>query len=89
MILVGTASEVPRVQDRLVKDLGLSRSLDTNGAVLGAAYKAADCSDGFEVKPFITNDATLFPVQVKKKKKKILLVLPTVILIFKNTKIYI
>lgn len=67
MILVSTGTEVPRIKDRLVKDLRFSRSLKTDGAVvLGAAYKAADLSNGFEVKPFITKDAILFPIQVKK-----------------------
>lgn len=68
-MLAGAGTRVPRVQDRLVKDLKigqpLGRSLNTDEAVaLGAAYKAADLSNGFKVKPFITKDATLFPIQV-------------------------
>lgn len=69
-MLAGAGTRVPRVQDRLVKDLKsgqpLGRSLNTDeAAALGAAYKAADLSNGFKVKPFITKDATLFPIQVK------------------------
>lgn len=68
-MLAGAGTRVPRVQDRLVKDLKssqpLGRSLNTDeAAALGAAYKAADLSNGFKVKPFITKDATLFPIQV-------------------------
>lgn len=68
-MLSGAGTRVPRVQDRLVKDLKssqpLGRSLNTDeAAALGAAYKAADLSNGFKVKPFITKDATLFPIQV-------------------------
>lgn len=68
-MLAGAGTRIPRVQDRLVKDLKtgqLGRSLNTDeAAALGAAYKAADLSNGFKVKPFITKDATLFPIQVK------------------------
>jgi len=68
-MLAGAGTRVPRVQDRLVKDLKstqpLGRSLNTDEAAsLGAAYKAADLSNGFKVKPFITKEATLFPIQV-------------------------
>lgn len=66
MILVSTATEIPQVQDSLVKDLRLSRALNINDAVvLGAAYKAADLGEVFKVKPFTIKEATLFPVQVK------------------------
>lgn len=69
-MLAGAGTRVPKVQDRLVKVLKsgqpLGRSLNTDeAAALGAAYKAADLSNGFKVKPFITKDATLFPIQVK------------------------
>lgn len=69
-MLAGAGTRVPRVQDRLINDLKsghpLGRSLNTDeAAALGAAYKAADLSNGFKVKPFITKDATLFPIQVK------------------------
>lgn len=69
-MLAGAGTRVPKVQERLVKDLKtgqpLGRSLNTDEAIaLGAAYKAADLSNGFKVKPFITKDATLFPIQVK------------------------
>lgn len=69
-MLAGAGTRVPKVQERLVKDLKstqpLGRSLNTDEATaLGAAYKAADLSNGFKVKPFITKDATLFPIQVK------------------------
>jgi len=68
-MLAGAGTRVPKVQDRLVKDLRsnqpLGRSLNTDeAAALGAAYKAADLSNGFKVKAFITKDATLFPIQV-------------------------
>lgn len=68
-MLAGAGTRVPRVQDCLVKglksDKPLGRSLNTDeAAVLGAVYKAADLSNGFKVKPFITKDATLFPIQV-------------------------
>jgi len=68
-MLSGAGTRVPKVQDRLVKDLKsnqpLGRSLNTDeAAALGAAYKAADLSNGFKVKAFITKDATLFPIQV-------------------------
>jgi len=68
-MLSGAGTRVPKVQDRLVKDLKsnqpLGRSLNTDEAsALGAAYKAADLSNGFKVKAFITKDATLFPIQV-------------------------
>ncbi|XP_050542490.1 hypoxia up-regulated protein 1 isoform X2 [Daktulosphaira vitifoliae] len=69
VMLAGAGTRVPKVQERLIKDLKISqplgRSLNTDeAAALGAAYKAADLSNGFKVKPFITKDATLFPIQV-------------------------
>lgn len=69
-MLAGAGTRVPRVQDSLIKNLiksnkPLGRSLNTDeAAVMGAVYKAADLSNGFKVKPFITKDATLFPIQV-------------------------
>ncbi|XP_050433030.1 hypoxia up-regulated protein 1 [Adelges cooleyi] len=74
VMLAGAGTRVPKVQDRLVKDLKISqplgRSLNTDEAAsLGAAYKAADLSNGFKVKPFITKDATLFPIQVTFDKE--------------------
>lgn len=82
VMLAGAGTRVPRVQDRLVKDLKsgqpLGRSLNTDeAAALGAAYKAADLSNGFKVKPFITKDATLFPIQVTFDKEVIDDVKPT------------
>eukprot|EP00102_Acyrthosiphon_pisum_P022668 XP_016659878.1 PREDICTED: hypoxia up-regulated protein 1 isoform X1 [Acyrthosiphon pisum] len=76
VMLSGAGTRVPRVQDRLVKDLKsnqpLGRSLNTDEAsALGAAYKAADLSNGFKVKAFITKDATLFPIQVTFDKEVI------------------
>ncbi|KAL4123240.1 hypothetical protein QTP88_015449 [Uroleucon formosanum] len=76
VMLSGAGTRVPRVQDRLVKDLKsnqpLGRSLNTDeAAALGAAYKAADLSNGFKVKAFITKDATLFPIQVTFDKEVI------------------
>lgn len=76
VMLAGAGTRVPRVQDHLVKDLKtnqpLGRSLNTDEAAsLGAAYKAADLSNGFKVKPFITKEATLFPIQVTFDKELI------------------
>ncbi|XP_060836720.1 hypoxia up-regulated protein 1 isoform X2 [Rhopalosiphum padi] len=76
VMLSGAGTRVPKVQDRLVKDLKsnqpLGRSLNTDeAAALGAAYKAADLSNGFKVKAFITKDATLFPIQVTFDKEVI------------------
>lgn len=68
-MLAGAGTRVPKVQERLVTELKsgqlLGRSLNTDeAAALGAVYKAADLSNGFKVKAFITKDATLFPIQV-------------------------
>lgn len=69
MILVGAGSRFPVVQDCLIKDLKISEplnwSLNTNEAVvLGAAYKAADISNEFEVESFIIKEANIFPMEV-------------------------
>lgn len=68
-MLTGGGSRVYQVKDRLIKDLKSSRplgeSLNVDEAIaFGAAYKAADLSDEFEIKPFIIMDAVLFPTQV-------------------------
>lgn len=64
---MGAGTRVPAVQDLLTSAVKteLSKNLNTDeAAVLGAAYKAADLSNGFKVKKFITKDAVLFPIQV-------------------------
>ncbi|CAI6347805.1 unnamed protein product [Macrosiphum euphorbiae] len=75
VMLVGAGTRVPRIQDVLVKDLKsghlLGRSLNTDdAAALGAAYKAAELRNGFEVNTFITKDATMFPIELKFYREK-------------------
>uniref|UniRef100_A0A0C9QZD6 Hypoxia up-regulated protein 1 n=1 Tax=Fopius arisanus TaxID=64838 RepID=A0A0C9QZD6_9HYME len=67
VILVGAATRMPKVQEMLQKYLNteLSKNINTDeAAVLGAVYKAADLSQGFKVKKFITKDGVLFPIQI-------------------------
>lgn len=67
VVLVGAATRMPKVQEVLQKVVGqdLAKNLNTDeAAALGAVYKAADLSTGFQVKKFITKDAVLFPIQV-------------------------
>ncbi|XP_067011480.2 hypoxia up-regulated protein 1 isoform X2 [Anabrus simplex] len=67
VILVGAGTRMPKVQERLMKIVGmeLGKNLNTDeAAALGAVYKAADLSTGFKVKKFLTKDAVIFPVQV-------------------------
>lgn len=67
VVLVGAGTRMPKVQEKLTEILKteLSKNINTDeAAVLGAVYKAADLSQGFKVKKFITKDAVLFPVQV-------------------------
>ncbi|KAK9696278.1 Hsp70 protein [Popillia japonica] len=67
VVLVGAGTRVPKVQEVLQKVVNqeLAKNLNTDeAAALGAVYKAADLSTGFQVKKFITKDAVLFPVQI-------------------------
>nr|XP_022912599.1 hypoxia up-regulated protein 1 [Onthophagus taurus]XP_022912601.1 hypoxia up-regulated protein 1 [Onthophagus taurus] len=67
VVLVGAGTRVPKVQEILREFVGqdLAKNLNTDeAAAMGAVYKAADLSSGFQVKKFITKDAVLFPVQV-------------------------
>lgn len=67
IVLVGAGTRVPKVQERLQKFVGqeLAKNLNTDeAAAMGAVYKAADLSSGFQVKKFITKDGVVFPIQV-------------------------
>ncbi|XP_044254414.1 hypoxia up-regulated protein 1 [Tribolium madens] len=67
VVLVGAGTRVPKVQEILQKIVGqnLSKNLNTDeAATMGAVYKAADLSTGFQVKKFLTKDAVLYPIQV-------------------------
>ncbi|CAL1676030.1 unnamed protein product [Lasius platythorax] len=67
VVLVGAATRMPKVQETLSQYVmtELSKNVNTDeAAALGAAYKAADLSQGFKVKKFVTRDAILFPIQI-------------------------
>ncbi|XP_046749659.1 hypoxia up-regulated protein 1 isoform X2 [Diprion similis] len=67
IVLVGAGTRVPKVQEKLTEfvKLELSKNINTDeAAAMGAVYKAADLSQGFKVKKFITKDAVLFPIQI-------------------------
>lgn len=67
VVLVGAGTRVPKIQDMLSEFVKIELSKNINrdeAAALGAVYKAADLSQGFKVKKFITKDAVLFPIQV-------------------------
>ena len=67
VVLVGAGTRVPKVQEKLAAFVktDLSKNLNTDeAAALGGVYKAADLSQGFKVKKFITKDAVLFPIQI-------------------------
>ncbi|XP_017772169.1 PREDICTED: hypoxia up-regulated protein 1 [Nicrophorus vespilloides] len=67
VVLVGAGTRVPKVQEKLqeVVKMDLAKNLNTDeAATMGAVYKAADLSTGFQVKKFITKDAVIFPLQV-------------------------
>ncbi|XP_050460743.1 hypoxia up-regulated protein 1 isoform X1 [Cataglyphis hispanica] len=67
VVLVGAGTRMPKVQETLSQYVKteLSKNVNTDeAAALGAAYKAADLSQGFKVKKFITKDAILFPIQI-------------------------
>lgn len=72
VVLVGAGTRVPKIQEKLYEYLkvDLSKNINTDeAAALGAVYKAADLSQGFKVKKFITKDAVLFPIQVVFDRK--------------------
>lgn len=67
VILFGAGTRSPKVQKILYDIVGqeLAKNINTDeAAAMGAVYKAADLSTGFQVKKFITKDAILFPIQV-------------------------
>ncbi|EFN75861.1 Hypoxia up-regulated protein 1 [Harpegnathos saltator] len=67
VVLVGAGTRMPKVQERLSQYVKteLSKNVNTDeAAALGAAYKAADLSQGFKVKKFVTKDAVVFPIQI-------------------------
>lgn len=67
VVLVGAGTRVPKVQEILQQVVGqdLAKNLNTDeAATMGAVYKAADLSTGFQVKKFLTKDAVVYPIQV-------------------------
>lgn len=67
VVLVGAGTRVPKIQEKLAAYVKTELSKNINAdeaATLGAVYKAADLSQGFKVKKFITKDAVLFPIQI-------------------------
>ncbi|XP_032689323.1 hypoxia up-regulated protein 1 isoform X2 [Odontomachus brunneus] len=67
VVLVGAGTRMPKVQEKLSQYVKteLSKNVNTDeAAALGAAYKAADLSQGFKVKKFVTKDAVVFPIQI-------------------------
>ncbi|XP_011176022.1 hypoxia up-regulated protein 1 isoform X1 [Solenopsis invicta] len=67
VVLVGAGTRMPKVQETLSQYVKteLSKNVNTDeAAALGAAYKAADLSQGFKVKKFVTKDALLLPIQI-------------------------
>ncbi|KAK9891578.1 hypothetical protein WA026_015536 [Henosepilachna vigintioctopunctata] len=67
VVLFGAGTRVPKVQEILQNIVGqdLAKNLNTDeAAAMGAVYKAADLSTGFQVKKFITKNAVIFPIQV-------------------------
>lgn len=67
IIIVGAGTRMPKVQEILTaftkRELGKNLNAD-EAAALGAVYRAADLSTGFQVKKFMTKDAVVFPVEV-------------------------
>jgi len=67
IIIVGAATRMPKVQEILTKftkrELGKNLNAD-EAAALGAIYRAADLSAGFQVKKFLAKDAVIFPIEV-------------------------
>ncbi|XP_043284263.1 hypoxia up-regulated protein 1 isoform X2 [Venturia canescens] len=67
VVLVGAGTRMPKIQEKLVEIVktDLAKNINTDeAAVLGAVYKAAELSEGFKVKKFITKDAVHFPIQI-------------------------
>jgi len=67
VVLVGAGTRMPKIQEILSQytKTELSKNINTDeAAALGAAYKAADLSQGFKVKKFITKDAVLLPIEI-------------------------
>lgn len=67
VVLVGAGTRMPKIQEKLSQYVKteLSKNVNTDeAAALGAAYKAADLSQGFKVKKFVTKDAVVFPIQI-------------------------
>lgn len=67
VVLVGAGTRMPKVQEILSQYVKaeLSKNVNTDeAAALGAVYKAADLSQGFKVKKFVTKDAVVFPIQI-------------------------
>jgi len=67
VVLVGAGTRMPKIQEILSQYVKteLSKNINTDeAAALGAAYKAADLSQGFKVKKFITKDAVLLPIEI-------------------------
>ena len=70
IIIVGAGTRMPRVQEILTaftkRELGKNLNAD-EAAALGAVYRAADLSTGFQVKKFMTKDAVVLPIEVQIK----------------------
>ena len=67
VIIVGAGTRVPKVQEILTKFVGrdLGKNLNADeAAAMGAVYRAADLSTGFQVKKFLTKDSVIFPIVV-------------------------
>lgn len=67
VVLVGAGTRVPKVQEILQNYVKqeLAKNLNTDeAAAIGAVYKAADLSTGFQVKKFITKDGVVYPIHV-------------------------
>lgn len=68
IIIVGAGTRMPKVQEVLTaftkRELGKNLNADEAPA-LGAVYRAADLSTGFQVKKFMTKDAVVFPIEVR------------------------
>lgn len=67
IIIVGAGTRMPKVQEILTqftkRELGKNLNAD-EAAALGAVYRAADLSTGFQVKKFLTKDAVILPIEV-------------------------
>lgn len=72
IIIFGGGVRIPKVQSILKKTmdvevLGMSINAD-EAAALGAAYRGAELSKTFRLKPFVVKDASLFPVVLSYDK---------------------